>query len=261
MFRKNQCGERWDMLKSERRELILELLQSNKSMLPKELAKRAFSSYSSVRRDLEELENEGFVIREYGRVQLANNNPMLVAYPVRIGKSSAQKQLMAKKAAALVKEGDTIFIDASSSCSYFAKELVSKKGITVITNNVEIVYFMTQYNVKVLCSGGVQTEPNRFALVGSDAERAFAKVHADWMFFSTRSLTDDGQLFDVHYDETAIRKTMLKNAEKHVFLCDSSKIGTISTYKQCTLAEVDILVSDSAVAAGYKDRFKGLTVL
>ena len=91
MFRKNQCGERWDMLKSERRELILELLQSNKSMLPKELAKRAFSSYSSVRRDLEELENEGFVIREYGRVQLANNHPMLVAYPVRIGKSSAQK--------------------------------------------------------------------------------------------------------------------------------------------------------------------------
>ena len=249
------------MLKSERRELILELLQSNKSMLPKELAKRAFSSYSSVRRDLEELENEGFVIREYGRVQLANNHPMLVAYPVRIGKSSAQKQLMAKKAAALVKEGDTIFIDASSSCSYFAKELVSKKGITVITNNVEIVYFMTQYNVKVLCSGGVQTEPNRFALVGSDAERAFAKVHADWMFFSTRSLTDDGQLFDVHYDETAIRKTMLKNAEKGVCLWYCSKIGAISTCKQCTRAGVDSRVSDSAAAAGYKERFKGLTVL
>ena len=158
------------MLKSERQEMILEILQECKYITTQELAGKTFSSYSSVRRDLEELEDAGLINRSYGKVELANRNSLLVSYPIRINKNSAQKNIIAKKAAALIKEGDTIFIDPSSSSSFFAKELFHMKGITVITNNVEVMSFMSQSSIDVICSGGLQTSPNRYALVGPIAE-------------------------------------------------------------------------------------------
>ena len=209
------------MLKSERQEMILEILQECKYITTQELAEKTFSSYSSVRRDLEELEDAGLINRSYGKVELANRNSLLVSYPIRKNKNSAQKNIIAKKAAALIKEGDTICIDPSTSCSFFAKELFHMKGITVITNNVEVMNFMSQSSIDVICSGGLQTSPNRYALVGPIAEETFRNIHADWAVFSARSLTEDGQIYDVHYNETALRKVMLENAEKKLFLCNS----------------------------------------
>ena len=249
------------MLKSERQEMILEILQGCKYITTQELAEKTFSSYSSVRRDLEELEDAGLINRSYGKVELANRNSLLVSYPIRINKNSAQKNIIAKKAAALIKEGDTIFIDPSSSCSFFAKELFHIKGITVITNNVEVISFMSQSSIDVICSGGLQISPNRYALVGPIAEETFRNIHADWAVFSARSLTEDGKIYDVHYNETALRKVMLENAEKKLFLCDSSKIGTNSTYYQCSLADIDYMVCDSKDVKRYKREYPNLKII
>lgn len=249
------------MLKSERQEMILELLQNCKYTTAEELAKKTFSSYSSVRRDLEELEDSGFITRSYGKVELANRNSLLISYPIRINKNSAQKSIIAKKAAALIKEGDTLFIDPSTSCSFFAKELFHIKGITIITNNVEVLSFMSQSSIDVICSGGFQTSPNRYALVGPIAENTFKNIHADWAVFSARSLTEDGQIYDVHYNETALRKVMLENAEKKLFLCDSSKLGTNSTYYQCGLADIDYMVCDSKAAKQYQHEYPNLKII
>ena len=249
------------MLKSERQEMILELLQNCKYITTQELAERTFASYSSVRRDLEELEDSGLINRSYGRVELTNRNSLLVSYPMRINKNSAQKSIIAKKAAALIKEGDTIFIDPSSSCSFFAKELFHMKGITVITNNVEVLGFMSQSNLNVICSGGLQLSPNRYALVGPIAENTFKNIHADWAVFSAHSLTKDGQIYDVHYNETALRNVMLENAEKKLFLCDSSKLSTKSTYYQCSLADIDYMVCDSKEAKQYQRDYPNLKII
>lgn len=249
------------MLKSERQEIILEILQECKYITTQELAERIYSSYSSIRRDLEELESAGLINRSYGRVELSNHNSILVSYPIRINKNSGQKSIIAKKAASLIQEGDIIFIDPSSSSSYFAKELLHLKGITVITNNVEVVSFMSQSSIEVICSGGLQTTPNRYALVGPIAEETFKNIHADWAVFSARSLTADGRIFDVHYNETALRKVMLKNADKKLFLCDSSKLGTASTYYQCSLSDIDYLVCDSREAKKYHQQYPDLKII
>lgn len=79
-----------------------------------------------------------------------------------MNKNSSQKHIIAKKAAALIKDGDTIFVDPSSSCTFFVKELLNMKGITLITNNVEVLSLMSQSNINLICSGGLQTAPNRY---------------------------------------------------------------------------------------------------
>lgn len=249
------------MLKTERHEHILEILRGVKYETPQKIADMLFTSYSSIRRDLEELEHAGLITRSYGKVEIVNNHPTLIAYPVRIGENSHKKQIIAKKAVSLIHEGDTVFIDPSSSCSYFAKELVNIKGITVITNNIEILYYMTQYNINVISSGGMQCDENRYATIGTIAENTFAGIHADCAVFSARSLTADGRIYDIHYAETNTRRVMLENAEKKIFLCDSSKLNSISPYYQCSLADVDYLISDTPAVKEFANDYPNLAVL
>lgn len=85
------------MLKTERQEKILEILQNCKHSTTDKLREQLFASYSSVRRDLEELENMGHIRRSYGRVELAGRNPLLVSYPIRINKNAEQKELLQAK--------------------------------------------------------------------------------------------------------------------------------------------------------------------
>ena len=249
------------MIKSERQEMILEILQNCRHSTAAMLKEQLFTSYSSIRRDLEELENMGLIRRSYGNVELTGNNPLMVSYPIRINKNSEQKKIIAKKAAKLIREGDTLFIDPSSSCSFFAREIIHMKGITVVTNNVEVVNIMSQSGINVICSGGLQTDPNRYALIGPIAENTFRSIHADWAVFSVRSLTTDGKLYDVHYSETALRKVMLENSAKSLFLCDSSKLETISTYYQCCLADIDYMVCNNKEPKKYLKNYPDLKLL
>lgn len=246
------------MIKNERQKLILEMLHNNKFLTPSEISDRLYTSYSSIRRDLEELEHSGLIRRSYGRVELSNNNPMLITYPLRIEKNSEQKRTIAKKAASLIQAGDTIFVDSSSSCSYFVKEIVNIKGLTIVTNNVEVLFFLTQHNINAICSGGAQNTINRYALTGSEAENTFNSIHADWCAFSTRSLTSDGKLYDIHYDETMLRNVMLKNSSKKIFLCDHTKINTISTYYQCSLSDIDYISCDATIPKEYLKKYPNL---
>lgn len=135
------------------------------------------------------------------------------------------------------------------------------KGITLITNNVEVLSLMSQSNINLICSGGLQTAPNRYALVGPIAETTFRNIHADWAVFSARSLTEDGQIYDVNYNETAVRKVMLENAAKKLFLCDSSKLKTNSTYYQCSLADIDYMVCDNKEAKRYQQMYPDLKIM
>lgn len=249
------------MIKTERHETILEILKNTDYTTTKEIADKLFTSYSSIRRDLEELESAGLVVRSYGRIELANKHPMLISYPIRMESNSRKKQFIAKKAASLIHEGDTVFIDPSSSCSYLAKELTHIKGITIITNNIEILYYMTQFNVNTISSGGTQSFQNRYAMIGSVAENTFKNIHADYAFFSARSLTDTGKIYDIHYDETNTRRAMLENAECKVFLCDSSKLNSISTYYQCDLSDIEYLISDTSDVKKYAKQYPELTIL
>ena len=71
-------------------------------------------------------------------------------------------------------------------------------------------------------------------------------MYADIAFFSTKSVTDDGIITDCSREEIIVRDAMLRNADKKIFLCDSTKFGTRSAYKQCELKDVDYLISEEA---------------
>lgn len=247
------------MYKNEREHEILNLLASEGYATVKQLSQLLYTSESSVRRDLSSLEKQGMVTRSYGGVAPVKNTSQVIPFSTRAHHNIAAKKVMAQKAGKLIHDGDIVFLDQSSSAFFVAYEILKKSKITVVTNNIEIIALLSQSDVEVISSGGRLSKANRNCLIGEDAHRIFSEIHANILFFSAKSLSGDGIIYDCVREEVCIRNTMLAHAEKKVFLCDSEKFNRYSGYKQCSLKEIDYLITETEkleklrTIAGYED--------
>ncbi len=240
------------MLKNEREQEIIDIMKKSGGFISVgELCERLYTSESSIRRDLTALSNKGLVKRSYGGAELINYFSNISDFSIRSHYNAEAKKIIAKKAAAMIKEGSTIFLDQSSTAFFLASELLDNSSVTIVTNNIEIISMMSRTNVNLISSGGVLSQENRMCLLGEDAAYIFKNIYANYAFFSTKALSDDGVIWDFSREEVIIRKTMLQNAEKKVFLCDSEKFHAHAAYKQCSLSDIDYLVSENEEAKAY----------
>lgn len=245
IFRRHQKGMGIQMYKNEREQEIIKLLSEQRYMTVKQLSMLLYASESSTRRDLTSLETKGLVKRSYGGVELVNNNSRVVPFSTRVHYNIAAKKAMAKKAVSLIEDGQIVFMDQSSSTLFVASEMIDKKNVTVVTNNVEILTMLAHSDLKVYSSGGYLSHATRNCLLGEDAHKIFQSVHADLLFFSAKALSPDGVIYDCTREEVNIRQTMMDHAEKKIFLCDSGKFDKYSGYRQCALSEVDEIISEA----------------
>ena len=250
------------MLKSQREQQILSVLkQSGGFVSVKNLCKQLYASESSIRRDLTDMENKGYVKRSYGGAQLLNDLSKITVFNFRYEQYAQEKTEIAKKAVNLIQDNSVIFLDQSSTSCFLAKELPNKSTLTVITNSIEVLNILSPTKIKVMCSGGILSADNRSCLVGSDAERTFSVAHADFAFFSCNALSYDGELSDCTREEVLVRDIIIKNAKTKVFLCNSSKFGRTSIFKQCSLKDIDYLISENDKAQIFMDKGFDLLVL
>lgn len=232
------------MYKCEREKEILDLLSENEYATVDYLARKMNISPSSIRRDLKNLEDRGLVNRSYGGVKIAEASGKHIPFSLRTHENSPQKKQIAKAAVRLVNPGDVVFLDASSSAYFVAELLPALGGVTVVTNSVDVLSFLSHYDIKVFCTGGDLSEANKGALVGGYALNFLKGVRADVAFFSVRAVSASGEFFDCYPDEVATRALMMKNATRRVLLCDSSKLGKTSSFLQGELSDLDYVVSD-----------------
>jgi len=249
------------MLKPEREQELMQLLRATGYLSVQELSQRLYTSQSTVRRILAALEAKGQIRRTYGGAEPQEHYSQADPFRTRTKSHTAAKREIAEKAAALVPDGSVVFLDQSSTAYYLAEALQEKKGLTVVTNNLEIAGRLSQTDFEVFVSGGHLSRQMRMCLVGEDAHRIFRDIHADFAFFSAFALSEDGIISDCNREEVCIRSTMLENAKCRVFLCDSSKFGCRSGYRQCTLSDVDVLISDGSSASPFALRCENLRVL
>lgn len=241
------------MLKNEREREIMHLLKTQDGFISvKKLCRALFASESSIRRDLTALESRGLIKRSYGGAELLTNFTLVTSFTARSHLNVDAKKAIAQKAVSLIRDGDIVFLDQSSTSFYLASALMHRTKLTVITNNIEILYLLSSAGMKVLSTGGYMSPENRNCLIGPDAELVFENIYADIAFFSAKALSSDGIISDCTREEVTLRNAMFKNAAKKAFLCDSEKFDTTSAYRQCSLREVDFLVSEVHVPAHYR---------
>ena len=128
------------MLAIERRNEILEKLQKEKRVVVGELSKIYGVSEETIRRDLEKLENDGYVIKSYGGAVLNENVNIDMPFNVRKNTNVVGKQRIAEIVKSMVKDGERLMLDSSSTAVFIAKALKEeRRNLTVITNSIEII--------------------------------------------------------------------------------------------------------------------------
>jgi len=242
-------------MKEKQEKEILDFLQSNQYASIEDLARQLFISPSTVRRKLNNLQSKGLVTRVHGGAQLNDSNHFSPSFTFRVHQNSFEKKKMALAAIKLIKEGDLIFLDGTTSAFFIAEYLLEFKNIRVITNGIDTLSLLSKYDIEAYSTGGRVNRENRSVLVGNYAEKMIENFHADLAFFSAQSIDDNGQIYDCFEKENVVRKAMIQNATKRVFLCDSTKFGKTSPFKLCSLKDVDYIVSNNELPNAIKEKF------
>lgn len=238
-------GEYKDMFAVERQKIILDSLKEHGAVQVSKLSQELGVTEETVRRDLEKLEKNELLIRTHGGAIPLEQAKMELSLEKRKHTNTGIKENLAKEATKVIVPGDTIFLDASTTTFYMAKELKNMHNITVITNSIRVIQELSESpDIKVVSVGGFVSQNQSF--VGNLAESNVTHYFfADKMFFSSRGITANGGILESNEQECAIKQRMLKNAKETYYLCDASKVGRIGFAKLCQLDAIDCIISES----------------
>ena len=232
-----------DMFNIERQEEILNILDKDKSISVNKLSKLLYVSPPTIRRDLTLLEQQGKVRRTHGGVVLRQTAEDEIPLMLREDQNSKSKQIIAKKAAEYINDGDVIFLDASSTAAHIIPFLKNFNDIIAVTNSPKTSIRLGEENKKNYCTGGLLLA-HSIAYVGNETEKFISSINADIFFFSSRGYLEDGYITDSSIEESSVKKAMIKNADKTFYLCDSSKKNKKYMYNICSTSDVTGIISE-----------------
>lgn len=232
------------MLAIERKNEILQILQKEQRVLVSELARRYDVTEETIRRDLEKLERDGLVKKTYGGAVLNKNTSVDLPLRVREKTNRKEKQKVAELAAALIEEGDSIILDASSTSLMIAQQIKSMKKLTVITTAVEVLIELAQNEgIKVISTGG-DLKPSSLSLVGRRTEACLAQYNADMAIMSCKGIDLERGITETNELEAGVKQMMRKSSKQMVLVIDSSKFDKVSFVKMMEFQRGDIVVTD-----------------
>lgn len=233
-----------------RQEKILEIVEEKGYVTVKHLSEELCYSTATINRDLNELQKRKLITRSYGGAELTRATYVPIHF--RAHKMRVEKRQIGRTAASFVCDGDTIFIDGSTTAQCMQQYIMGKKEITVITNNMLLAVDLSNSGIKVVCLGGEVAEPPCM-LMGTETVMNASRYRVDKMFFSTGGLSADGVIASGIYD--LMLKTIAKNAGQVFYLVDRKKLDQHFSTVYGDLSEIDVVISDHEFCEEIKSKY------
>jgi ribose transport system substrate-binding protein len=241
----------------ERRQRLLEILRKEPGLRVPEMAEALGVSEGTIRNDLNALETDRMLERVRGGAVLTADVPVRsLSFLSRLKQNSDAKQAIARQAAELVEDGDSILLDASTTVYFIARFLQNRRKLRVITNGIEIARLLAQNPTNtVILLGGV-LNPDSTSITGLISERIVEDLHVKTAFVSCSGITLEAGLTEVHFAEAQLKEKALAAAEKVIALVDASKFGKIDLTSFARLDQVDHLFSDDRLGQDWVECLK-----
>ncbi|MBQ8208006.1 MAG: DeoR/GlpR transcriptional regulator [Clostridia bacterium] len=241
------------MYQNERLDEILKIITRYKYVTVKFLTDELHYSTATINRDLNILAEQKLITRHYGGAELADNKGVPLRF--RHHKMRAAKNKLGKAAAELIGDGDTVFIDATTTTQCIAQYITDKKDITVISNNMALIAYLSEYGVRCICLGGAVYEAPSM-LCNMDTIEMASKYRADKHFFTSGGVTADGRIIGGEA-YALLRNAMTDNSEKSYFLVDHAKYEKpLGIRTWCTIGDISAVISDFDFPEETKEKYK-----
>jgi DeoR family fructose operon transcriptional repressor len=238
------------MFSIERQSLILEQLEKEGKVEVNALAVRFSTSKETIRRDLKEMESSGLLQKTHGGaipVEQKRSEGYELPLMARGVHKYDEKQRICKLAASLLEDGDTIFLDNSSTTIGLLRYVSKDIKITVLTNSIQIMLeagSLKNPNVTVISIGGIFNEKN-YSIVGV-LSRSFAQnFFPDKAIMSCRGVDETSGLTEANVQEIELKREMLTRSKQFILMADHSKFGLVGPVYLGGLEEVDCLITDT----------------
>ena len=229
----------------ERRQLISSLLQARGRVTVEELAALFNVSKVTVRKDLAWLESQGLVTRTHGGAIPAGQTPFDLAFSTRMQLHAGEKECIGRAAAALVQDGDSIAIDASTTVLKMVRHLMQRTGLTVIANGLRAAEELVAIpGINAILPGGLLS-PNSLSLVGHWGEKMLEEVHIQKVFVGGWGFTLEEGLTDINIDDVRLKRSMIAAAKEVYVLIDHSKWGRLASTTFCPTADIKTILTDA----------------
>lgn len=231
-----------DILKSERKQVILERIQAQQFVRLEELVEIFRTSESTVRRDLDELESEGKLRRIHGGAQAPANLQLEESILEKSVKNVQEKREIAERAAKQIADGDVIFLDAGTTTGVLI-DYLQQEDLTVVTNSVHHAVKLVDRKIKTIIIGGF-VKQSTDASIGAVALEQIRQLNFDKAFLGMNGI-DKHYLTTPDIEEATIKRTVLENAKESYILADASKIGQFSFVKVAAIEKANIICQSS----------------
>ncbi|MBQ9840447.1 MAG: DeoR/GlpR transcriptional regulator [Erysipelotrichaceae bacterium] len=238
--------------KHDRHVQIRSLLSRNHKMKTVELAKELAVTPETLRKDLDELQRQGLLIREHGSVRLYN-----ASYETPVGVRQLdhveEKRAISYYAFKQIQDGQVVYLDSSSTVILGLENLLLKKDVTVVTNSLIIAQKCMQYDCDVLIAGGhvIKTGSRTYDYF---ATQLIDSLQIDVAIVGTEGLKDSKGI-TTSYSELGFKKHVIQQAKKVIVVCDSSKFEQTSSYVYGDYEAVDLLIT-TTLSSEQKEKLK-----
>ena len=251
------------MLRKERQQQILNMLHKQGSVKIPELAEAFGVSIITIRRDLDEMVEEGLIKKVYGGAVLA---PQTTQEPeaqrlfhTRLEHNHREKKAIGIAAASLAKEGETIVLNIGTTALEIAKNLRNVEDLTVLTNSIPILSELASTRLNVYSLGG-KLRGSEFALHGSLAFNSLNNFCVDKAFIGAGGITLENGITDHNRDSAELCSAIVNRSRKTILVTDSSKFGRDASAVVGPLNIVDTIITDSGIPAEYAEGLRSMGI-
>lgn len=232
------------MLPIERHRLILDLVKVKGTVSVEALSEEFGISVQTIRADLRDLDRDKKLIRFHGGARAIDGRVNL-EYEARREIAARQKIAIGQRAAALIPNNSSLFVNIGTTTEAVCDALIDHKGLLVITNNINVANKLRLYkDIDVVIAGGAVRITDG-GIVGEATVDFIKQFKVDYAIIGSSAIDEDGALLDFDYREVKVAQAIIENARNVVLAADATKFERAAPVRIGHLSQVDIFVTDT----------------
>lgn len=244
------------MLPDQRRKKLLEVLSLSGAADVARLAGSLDVSPATVRRDLQYLEDQGFLRRTHGGAVLPfESTAFYPQHESKLQQQQPEKAAIARMAAQRVANGDVVVLDSGTTTLLLARELRTKRDLTIVTSDLKIALELTDVpGFEVICVGGT-VRPRSYNTLGSFAEQMLRELHANHTFLGADGIDLRAGVTNATVTEVPVKRLMMACGLAVTLVADHSKFGRVGLAKVADLTDFVEIITSPGLSAEALKRF------